>query len=76
MKLHIETTHFSDDQAHGALIIHEYNNHGKPEHIMIPISMPIQSLETAQENKLLLTATDGLHTELLYTLSEISEAER
>lgn len=46
MTLHIEIFNFSNDHAHGSIIL--------DNQIEIPISMPIQSYETAVENKLLL----------------------
>ena len=49
MKLHIEIHSFSHDQAHGAIVLHK---DGEPS-IIIPISMPQQSFDTATEAELI-----------------------
>jgi hypothetical protein len=46
MKIHIEIFTFSDDQAHGVLVFQSHGN----EAVQIPLSMPIQSYDTAVEH--------------------------
>lgn len=76
MRLYIEIFNILDDQAHGAITIAAGEN--LPVHI--PITMPIQSLITAQDNNLLKSRSPFnakvpriLETDLFYTYEELEQ---
>jgi len=75
MKIHIEIHDISGDDAHGAIILHI--NGDLP--IIIPISMPMQSFQTATEAALiahdpasvLTFPTPISESEVFYTYEEL-----